>query len=253
MNIENTEMVDNAQESADQGAGGQEQDLFKNLKSEFNRKQENTNQQLAALADQLSNLNNMIRANVQPQQPARPVNTKAPDPLTEPEAYTEYMAARTDAIVSSKLATEQRKQSELTNLAINYPELHDANSDLTKAAIKAFSSLPEEERISPMAYRLAVQSAAADLGILPSNKRGNSKSNNDDNSSTGEPPFMSNSQGGKGNTGNNNNRKPKDIDPKTLEFARLLGRDVSDPKVLEGLKKSSSRKNWSKYRKQGEE
>lgn len=245
----------------DQGQSQQQQqpDPIKNLKGEFNRKFENTNQQLMAIAEQLNYLNTSMRSQQVAATAAPQQVQKVPDPLTEPDQYAAYVEQKVEQRVSKKVETQQKKNAELASLASSYPELQKADSELTRAALQAFATLSDDEKLSPMAYRLAVQSAAAELGILPAHKRAqlNQQANSQaaPNNDEGDAPFMTNSSNN--NQANSGNRKPggkkQDVDQKTIEFAKLLGRDVNDPKVIEGLKKASARKNWSKYKGKGEE
>ena len=78
---------------------------------------------------------------------------------------------------------------------------------------------------------------AAELGLVPAKARKATTSAGDD--------F---SLGGSTAPRQQKKDPAKDIAPETLEFAKLMGIDVSDPKRLEGLKQASQRKTWNQYR-----
>ena len=131
------------------------------------------------------------------------------------------------------------RQSQLAALVQNYPELQDANADLTKKAVEVYNRLSPEEKMSPNAYKFAVQDAAAELGVVAMSKRKQSESGEDD--------FTGNSDSYQGNSNRKPSRQKADkIDDATLALAELMGRPIKDPKYLESLKKYTGRKNWNK-------
>jgi len=221
-------------------APNSQDELLKNLKAEFNRKQENTSSQLTQLQQQMAELATVITSS---RSTKAPKQEDIPDPLLDREGYERYVEQKMEQRVDSKLQTMQRQQAELGSLVSNYPELQDGNSDLTKAALSVYNGLSAAEKSSPTSYRLAVQQAAADLGILPVTKR--NKVQQPEN----EGDF---SVSGSSNTKKPSKKDNTEVDSKTIEFAKLLGRDVNDPKVLEGLKKAAGRKKWGKFQGKGD-
>lgn len=206
-------------------------DPIKNLKSEFSRKQENVMSELA----ELKNLIMQSKAPVQQQQ-----NQKAkPDPVIDPEGYEQYIMERATAQIDSKISSQNQRQQQLSTLVQQFPELQDGNSELTKKAVDYYNKLSPEEKMSPNAYKYAVQDAALDIGVVPMSKR--KQFSEEDESFTG-----SSSNNTKRPSQKNKSQADDKLDPATLAFAQAIGKDINDPKYLESLKKSASRKNWSK-------
>jgi hypothetical protein len=132
----------------------------------------------------------------------------------------------------------QAKQTQtLSQLVREYPELNDDSNPLTKKAVEIYQSMPEDEKSSPMAYKLAVKEAASELSVKPISKRSQEES---------DSYSVSGNSGSSYSPANTRKKKEDDIDQKTLEFAKLLGRPVDDPAYREKLKNLSKRK-WSKY------
>ncbi len=161
----------------------------------------------------------------------------------DPKAYARKVEERAEARamqqVNAALNNQSRQQAILSQLGSEYPELNDASSDLTIKAVENFKRMSQEERNAPGAYKIAVRDAAAELGVLPKNKR---KVTNSE-----VPDVGSNSQSGSGQQGSSGSRSNKKIDGNTLVFAKLIGLNTDDPKVVENLKKRAQRTNWKKY------
>ena len=135
------------------------------------------------------------------------------------------------------LAANNQTNSVLSQLGSEYPELNDANSDLTLKSVEIYKRMSERDRSSSMAFKTAVRDAAADLGILPKNKR---------KSTSGEGPDIGSGNSSSQSAGNSQPRSKK-LDDKTLAFAKLIGLKTDDPKVVERLKARSQRAKWNKY------
>lgn len=231
-------MVDNNDSGA--GNSGEEKGASRSIDSvaaEMNRKTDKLSQENAKLSQQLEQLMSLI----QPKQQAAPVDSDDLEELVykDPKAYAQKVKeqARVEAqrAVSETLSAQQQQNNVLAQLTNDYPELSDQNSELTQKAVEYYKQLPAHERNSPLAYKAVVRDAAAELGILPKQKR---KSSDDSFSMSG--------------SGSNSSSRPlrsesKEIDEKTEAFARLLGIDTSKKEVKERLKQRSQRKNWSKY------
>lgn len=210
-------------------------DELKNIKSEFARKQDNTNKEL-------ENIKNMLAGIAQQTQQAKAPAQKQekPDPLLDPEAYEQYITEKVSSRMDQSINQNNQRQAQLAALVQNYPELQDANADLTKKAVEVYNRLSPEEKMSPNAYKFAVQDAAAELGVVAVSKRKQSESSDDD--------FTGNSDSYQGNRSKPSSKQNKSdkIDEATLALAELMGRPIKDPKYLESLKKYTGRKNWNK-------
>jgi hypothetical protein len=222
--------VDN--KGADGGNAPDPQDPIKNLKAEFGRKQENIENQLKASQEALQAIMAKLDQQSKPAAATKPTKVSVFD---DEEAF----AASIKEEVRKEFREEQQVTSQYQTIAgqlyNQYPELNDQGSELFKAAQEKLKGLsPEQMMKQPMLLKTAVLEAAAENGIRPRHKR----SQDDDNFSVGA-----------GSAGRRSPSKPKDeLDPQVLETARLMGRDVSDPKVVESLKKAAKRTNWGQYK-----
>lgn len=214
-------------------------DPIKNIKSEFDRKFGNTEAKLAEMASTnaalLAKLNELTSS-----------RAPAPEPKSEdlsdvfykdPQRYAQIVADRAaqqaEARAAQREAATRKTQTVLGQLQAEYPELASSDHELTRKAVEIYNSLPDDEKASSMSYKLAVQSAAVELGVKPRSKR--PVSDQEDLGSSGYSSGPSRSQ-----------RKSTKLDPATEELAQMFGIDTSKPEVKERLIKSSGR-NWNKY------
>lgn len=216
------------------------------LKSEFSKQNSGVLNEIQALKQSLLGLNEAIKQKSTPA-PSQNNNQDEPDPIIDPKGYREYIKRELSQEVESKLdqrlTIQNQRQAQLAALVQDYPELQNNNSDLTKKAIELFSSLSDVEKNSPTAYKFAVQSAAAELGVLTMSKRKTLEDN--DNFTINN----SNSSSNRSGSGQSNKGVDKDakIPDETLQFAQLLGLDTNNPEYIKRLKTAAKRKNWSKF------
>lgn len=224
-------MADNAK-APDQG---NEQDPIHNLKSEMNRKianLEESNQKL------LSTLESIKTAVAPKQAPAAPKKELSDLLYEDPNAFVETVVNA--AVTKSAEATnkqqqmEYRKNNVITQLYNDYPELGDANDPLTKKTLEIYQSLPEDERQSPMAYKLAAREAATELGVAPKSKR--PKQDVDD--------FTGVGTGGGGRT--SRKKQEAEQDQAILEVAAAFGLDTNDEKAKDRLL-GRKKRNFNRY------
>lgn len=165
---------------------------------------------------------------------------------TNPAEYgrriSERATKQATQVVQQTIQAQQQTNNVLTQLASEYPELADNASELTVKAVNIYKNMPETDRASTLAYKIAVRDAAAELGLLPKSKRpkdgGNEPNVGNSNSAVNEVV-----KGQQRNASKSNNK----LDDKTLEFAKLMGLDTSKKEVVERLTKRNERKNWGKY------
>jgi uncharacterized phage infection (PIP) family protein YhgE len=227
------------------GTGESTPDPLKNLKSEVNRKIDQINQTVLqsnqAIEERLNALLNQLPKSA----PATTPTTNRKDLLyDDPEEYARVVteeATRTASEAASKIVNQTvQSQNEfnttVAQLQSEYPEFQSNSSELTKKTLEIYKNLSAEMKNSSTGIRLAAREAAAELGIVPVNKRVSRNSED----------FGLGSSSGSSRT---RERSTKDVklDPAAVEFARLLGRPVDDPKYIESLKKASTRKNYGKY------
>lgn len=204
-----------------------------NIKAEFNRKLSNLEASNAQLQQQLASM-------LQATKPAATTTTAKLEDVWFDKP--EQAAARIKAEAKDEMRAEIQAQNQAaakTNATIgalmqDFPELNDANNELTRKAVEIYGSFSAEDKSSPVAYRAAVREAAMELGIKPASKR---KTETDDETFS---------------LGGNSAPAPKaaigkgKVDAATLEFARIMGLDTSNPKVKENLTKRAGR-NFGRY------
>jgi hypothetical protein len=228
-------------ETDENGAQGR---TIENVQSEFNRKMTKLADENSKLSQQLSDLAGMVQQAVQPRQQAN--SSQSDDDLLadlaykDPKAYALKISDRAEQramrMVDERLNANNQTNNTLSQLGLEYPELNDANSELTLKAVELYKRLSNEDRKSPLAYKAAVRDAAADLGVLPKNKR----------KATSETPEI-NSGNSSTAAANSRQGQSKNVDAKTLAFAKLMGLDTSKKEVVERLKLRSQRTKWNKF------
>lgn len=226
---------DNTQEGQNQQPNADE--ALKNLKSEFSRKQENTMKELESIKNMLGSLNQSMTAK---QKQAE--SDEIPDPVLDPKGYKEHLKKEVMQETGQIMQQNNQRQSQLAALVQSYPELQNGSSDLTQKAVEIYSKLSEAEKMSPNAYKFAVQDAASELGVLPMSKRTKNEQNSDSEDFTIDSTNYSSNQ-----KKSSKNSKSQELDPMTLAFAKAIGKDINDPKYIESLKKAAGRKNWKKF------
>lgn len=212
---------------------------LKNVQAEFYRKTDKLAQENQRLSEQLAGLTNILQAQ------SRPSPSAVEDDLEDlafkdPKQYArrvqEQAMAKAEQMIDSRIQQQNQSQQLIMQLAGDYPELNDANSELTVRAVSIYKTLSQQEQRSPMAYKVAVRDAAAELGILVKNKR--SKNDSDGFALSGNS-----------NEGNRSRKGAKEVelDSRTIAVAELMGIKVGDKAVLERLKARAQRKSWGKY------
>lgn len=219
------------------GEQAQEQDRFKNISMELNRKLDEREQRLD---NKLQQLTASLMEAVKPRTPQAPQPEPDLDMLAieNPKEYARIVRdqatqAATQAAARANEATERRNQV-LGRLVTDFPELQNQNSDVTKRAVEIYNTYSEAERNDPRTYELAVKSAAVEFGLKPMSKRSNQDSDDFTLSGGARAP-----------------RSTKKQDPDisaALAFAELMGRPVDDPDYVERLKAHAGRDTFTKYR-----
>lgn len=201
-------------------------DEFKNFKAEMGRKLGNLEQTNAELLATLKSLT----AKPAPSSPEKKVSV-----FEDEEAYGQRIAAEAEARIEKKLAAQnaqtQKQQAVLASLVAEFPELNQADSDLAKRAVEIYNGLPEDERTSPMSYKVAVKDAALELGVKPKSKR--NKGGDDDftlssSKSAGRPP------------------KKGEVDPVIEDLASAFGVKL-DAAAKERIVNRHGRKTYSSW------
>lgn len=228
-------MEDNQSPNDQAPAEGQEQeskpDPINNLKAEFNRKIENSNQQLLAAIENLKNAN-------KPTPPPPGAPKKISDLIFEDaDQAAELIEQRAEERVMKRINQQQNLNNTFTQLYNDYPELSDDSSELTKMAKANLAQHSVADRQNPVLIKLAARDAAAELGVMPKSKRGSG----DDYSFGG----TGSSRGGKSPS----KSKEDPADALILETAANIGLDIENPKVKERLlSRKRSPEEWLQYR-----
>lgn len=229
------------------GADNSAADPIKNLKSEVNRKIDSVNNTIAEqnrlIQEQLNALMTQLPKSA-PEQSTKASSSKKDLLYDDPDEYarvvteeaTRNATKAASDIINNTVQSQNEFNSTVAQMQSEYPEFQSNTSELTKKTLENFKSLPKHLQNTSAGLRLATREAAADLGIVPVSKRVNRQT---DEFGLGSSGYSSQQR----------QRSTKDVklDPAAVEFARLLGRPVDDPKYIESLKKASSRKNYGKY------
>jgi hypothetical protein len=125
----------------------------------------------------------------------------------------EQTKKETLAEVARASAYQQRVGNTIASLQNEYPELADTSSELAKKAIANFNALSDEDKQSPMAYKLAVREAADEIGLKPKSKR---------------PVVEDSWESGDGYTRSSRRPASNKLDPASKEWAELLGLEVTE-------------------------
>lgn len=224
-------------------------DTIKNLKAEMARKLENINK----ANEQLTQQNQILSQKLEQVVDQISVKEKLAQEedledlrYTDPDAYIEKKLADVDKKVEEKVntvtQTQQRQQQVLTNLANDYPEINDENSELYKTAISMANNYNADFVSTPEGMELLVNKAASKLGLLPSSKRADKQEQTEE---VDMDEFIGGGSSGSGKKPPK--KKSSELDPKTIVAAKLMGLDTDDPKVIESLKKRSGRKNYNRW------
>ncbi len=190
-------------------------DELKNFKAETYRKLTNLETTNAQLLAQLQAMNKPQQT--KPTEASKPVSV-----FDDEEAYAETVISKAEQRIEKKMAAQAQAQAAnqavIGGLMNEYPELGDATNELTKKANEIFTAMSEDDKSHRLAIDSSVRRAAAELGVKPKSKRSESEN---DAFSLG------------GGTGNSRarSRDSDAVDPKTLEFAKMMGVDVEKVKA----------------------
>lgn len=218
-----------------------------NLKAEMDRKQGNTEAQLTELKttnDQLLKQLQTITDNQQSQITKQVEAAKSKDSedfsqliYDNPQKYADIIQQRAEEKVMAKIAqsnaAQQKQTNVLSQLVSDYPELSDANNNLTKRAVELHGTMPEDERNHPLSYKVAVKDAAAEQGIKPRSQR--TPTENDSFTLSSDSGTKTRQSGGMTDEG-------------IFKVAEAFGMDINNEDVKARLKKRAERTNWNKYR-----
>jgi hypothetical protein len=153
--------------------------------------------------------------------------------VSDPDKAVELIEKRVEKRITGQLSaaneTQQKVQQVLSQMQSEFPELSDLNHEMTKTALSIYEKMGPNEKASPLAYKAAIQEAAIKTGVKPRSQRNHDDGDFSLSSGRGQRP-----------------PSKEKIDPKTLEFAKVMGLDVENKEVLKRLSNSSQR-DLSRY------
>lgn len=218
----------------------QKEDRVANLQAEFARKFENQAAEVKKLADANAALASQLKQLQAPPHPKQESKEEALDELfyKDPAAHAAKIKEMTKTELRAELKREQEATSRMTNvinsLGRDYPEFNDPEAPLTRKTLEIFGAMDESEKKDPKAIRIAALEAAQELGVKPRSKRTDDES-------------FSFGGGGSDYRPSRQQQKNGKLDPRTEDFAALVGINLKDPKVAERLKARAQRTNYRNY------
>lgn len=217
------------------------QDEIKNLKAEFSRKMTNIEQTSAALKATQEALLAEVTKLVKPASSKPETENLSELMYRDPDGYAKRVLEQAERAADARFnqaAQAQSKQNQLiSSIAKEYPEITNGDHELTLLAIEKFNGMDAAEKNSTAAYRAAVNEAAAELGIKPKSKRPKADP---------EDEYVGGSSSG--SSERRTQRKNNKLDPRTEEFAQLVGIDTSKPEVKERLTNNHGRDTYLKWK-----
>lgn len=201
-------------------------DGIKAIKAELDA----SNQKMEAILSHLQTMNKPK------EEPAKA--SKAPDPLEDADAFAAYVAEKASNAVSQKSDTQSAITMTVNKIQREYPEFQDDNSEETKAVLAEHNKLPKHLRNTPEGAELAMMKVIASKGLMPLAKRNKTEREREEFSLSGN---------GNG-TRRPNKQEKTEVDPATLEWSKLLGRNTDDPEFKKRIEQASKR-DYRKYQK----
>jgi hypothetical protein len=154
----------------------------------------------------------------------------------DPDAYAAEIERRAEERAMARVNQQQAQAAKTGNviaeLQAEFPEIADSNNELTKKAVEMYNNLPDDEKNSSLAYKVAVKAAALELGVKPRSKR-----------PVDEVPMGSSSN----HRSSNSRRSSNKLSTETEQLAAIFGIDTSKSDVKERMIKASQR-DWTKYK-----
>lgn len=214
-----------------------------NLKTEFSRKVGNISEALTKQNEQIAA---MLEAQQQ-QQVVVPPTTQDDtgigdllyaDPDKAVETIVEKVASKVTQRVDSKQAQQQAAQAAVVKIQSQYPELADQASDAYKLAEKYYDKLPAALVGTAEGAELALMRAASEQGLVAMSKRSRGDESDD---------FTLDGEGARRRSSGKRGKQDDAVDPKTLGFAQLMGKNTKDPKYIASLKDANKRQDWGSW------
>ncbi len=207
-------------------------EAVKGLRTELDAKLGEVNDQLKAMNAQFRESLQSIASSMTPATPPQQTRISDED-MWDAGKLEDKIVAKATEISRAEQAREREMNTTIYNLAQEYPEIQ-SDPTMQKAVREAQATLPQAMQNSAIGLETAVLKAVSKAGLLPKSKR----SAIDEDASFG--PSRSTSE--------KRTEKKSKVNQSMLDFAQLLGRDITDKNVLKGLEEAAARDTYSKYR-----
>lgn len=194
------------------------------------------NAQLTEVQDQLRKMNDTIAAQQSALIAATQTKSRVQeddDNIYDPVKAQKAVLKKADEIFETRYKEEKSKDMMIFNLSQEYPEIQK-DTKLRQSILDAQKELPQAIRDTANGYEHAVLKAVSKAGLIPKSKR----------PVIDEDTSFSSNRGG----GSSRPRGKVKVSEATLAVSQLLGRDISDEKVLKGLEEAANRDTFTKYR-----
>lgn len=221
---------------AQQGAAD---DIVKNLKSEMDRKIGNIKDELKksndALLQQLASINNNLQPKPKKQDPTDIESEMWSDPVAFKNRIVNEADQRANEKLTAYLQDQQMRTQQLSELYAHYPELQQQGHPLAARAMEVFNSLSQEEQAMKSSFKLAVSTAASEMGVKPVSKRTEEEMDDFTLKATGKT---------------RSHRQQKATKPETELFAQAMGLNTADETVKKKLEEYSKMgpSDWLKWK-----
>lgn len=146
-------------------------DPIRQLKGEFNRKNDKLSSQLEAMARSQEMLLSQIQSLTAPKPTPVAKDDFSKKFYSDPEATAAIIEERAERRVMDRLAAQNRTQSVVQSLTHEYPELADPNAEITKRAAAILATYSPQEQQDPRSFEIAVYKAATETAVKPRSKR----------------------------------------------------------------------------------
>jgi hypothetical protein len=216
-----------------ESAKGKTSDPIASFKTEIDSKLSEVTKALEAINNATSANTEALTSIVRAAKPQADMTIKEDD-VYDPAAISRKVEALAEKKTNELLKEQRRQDMLIANLSKEYPEIN-SDSTLMNKIVSAQKALPEGLRNTAEGIEMAILKTVTQEGIVPKSKR-----------KVDADADVSFSGSRSGSTS-----KPKGkvkVDEATLEIARLMGRDVTDEKVLKGLEEAANRDTYLRYR-----
>lgn len=230
--------VKDSPEGGNNAASSQPDEVFKQIKGEMNRKFDKHSETLAQIQATQKALAEALERFAPKQAPTQSPSGVDEDlekvMYTDPAKYTQIIEERAVQKALERVRAENQTQSSvqgtIANLANEYPELADQESELTKATVEILKGVSEAEKTNPRTYEYAVMKAATQLDVKPRAKRAKVEEDG-----LAAPSYNSPSN-------RSQKRSADKIISQNKDFGKAVGVNLDDPKVAEKYKELLKRK-----------